>query len=540
MSSHRIVRLSPLLVLVLLFAGLTLPLYAQDEGAFSLTIMHTNDTRANHLPDNAGDGGAARQATVVREIRQEVENTLLLDAGGRFTGTLFHRVYAGQDNAQIMNALGYDAMTVGNPEFDNGDTILAQFIDALTFPVLAANIDTSRSNDLAGKFLPSIVLELGGQSVGLIGITTDTTPRYSSPGRELIFAGNYAEIIQNEVDRLAADGVKIVIVLSYLGYDQDMAIAPALRGVDVIIGGNTRTLLSNTYDGADGPYPTVLAGRDGSTLLVVQSGGGERGELRYMGRLDVTFDAGGLLTAWGGDTIFLSRYITPDPDVAGLVDDLNTQVEIERQRLIRTSDAQPVMVVNPRNVQTCRSHECALGNLVADALRWRTGAEVALINAGAMRGGLTPGPLERGEVLEFLPFTNRLTTFDIRGADLLLALENGVSRVGESSGTGRFPQVAGMRYTYDRSLPVYSRIVSAEILSSDGQSYGPLDPDALYTVVTNDFIRKGGDGYQVFADRGIDPADTVIFFDDVFIEYAREHSPLDPHLEERITALTLP
>ncbi|MBL8134848.1 MAG: 5'-nucleotidase C-terminal domain-containing protein [Anaerolineae bacterium] len=515
-------------------------LFAQQDAGFQLTVMHTNDTRANHLPDAEGVGGAARQAAVVREIRQEADNTLLLDAGGRFTGTLFHRVYAGQDNAQVMNALGYDAMTVGNPEFDNGDVILAQFIDALNFPVLAANIDASRSDSLAGRFLPSTVLDVDGTPVGIIGITTDTTPRFSSPGRDLIFAGNYATILQEEADALADAGVGVVIVLSYLGYDADVEIAPTLTGVDLIVGGNTRTLLSNTAPDAMSAYPTVMEAADGAPLLIVQSGGGARGELRYMGRIDLAFDDAGVLTEWQGDTILLSADIMPDPDVEALVADLNAQVEVERRRVIRSTGGAPVEVIGSYTVDDCRIYECALGNLVADALRWRTGADIALMNGGGMRGGLAEGVLERGDVLEFLPFTNRLTTFDLRGEDLILALENGVSRVNDTSGTGRFPQVSGMRYTYDLSLPVRSRIVSAEVLGQDGETYTSVDPEAVYTLVTNDFMRKGGDGYQVFADRGIDPADTVVFFDDVFIEYAREHSPLQPVVEGRIIVLNAP
>ncbi|MDZ4768190.1 MAG: 5'-nucleotidase C-terminal domain-containing protein [Chloroflexota bacterium] len=533
------VRFTRAVMLFTLIVVISLTVAAQADD-YTLTLMHTNDTRANHLPNADDIGGAARQATVVKQIRDEVENSLLLDAGGRFTGTLFHRVYAGQDNVQVMNAIGYDAMTVGNPEFDNGDAILAQFIDGLTFPVLAANIDSSRAAMLDDRFLPSTILEAGGESIGLIGITTDTTPRFSSPSRDLIFASNYTAIIQEQADALTADGVNKIILLSYLGYDLDLELAPTLTGVDVIVGGNTRTLLSNTQADAAGAYPTAAEGADGAPLLIVQSGGGARGELRFMGRLDLTFDADGMIDTYEGDTILLDSSITPDADVAALIDDLNEQVEIERERTIRATTGEAVEVDSTWTVDECRLTECALGNLVADALRWATGAEIALMNGGGLREGLEAGTLLRGDVLELLPFTNRLTSFSVTGADLRLALENGVSRVGESSGTGRFPQVSGLRYTYDFSLPALDRVTSIEVLADDGETYEPLDPERRYLIATNDFIRKGGDGYQVFADRGIDPVDTVIFFDDVLIDYAREHAPLDPALEGRITALNLP
>jgi len=533
-SSHF---LGSLLVIALIS---TTMISSAQENPYMITIMHTNDTRANHLPNGDDVGGAARQATMVRDIRDSVDNSLLLDAGGRFTGTLFHRVYAGQDNVQVMNTLGYDAMTVGNPEFDNGDDILAQFINGLTFPVVAANIDASRSPSLANKFQPYLVTEVGGEAIGIIGITTDTIPRISSPSANITFASNMQQVIQEQADFLTSEGVNKIILLSYLGYDLDVEIAPLLSGVDLIVGGNTRTLLSNTTADSAGPYPTVLQSADGAPILIVQSGGGSRGELIHMGRIDLTFDNTGLLTVWEGDTILLDSNIAQDPEMEILIDTLNEEVQIERQRVIRTPGGDVVTVANSFNIDDCRIRECALGNLVANAIRWQTGSQIALTNGGGMRGGIEAGDLLRGEILEFLPFTNRLTTFRALGADIVVALENGVSRVGESSGTGRFPQISGTRFTYDVSQAPFSRIVSVEVLAGDGITYEPIDPTATYSIVTTDFIRKGGDGYQVFADRGRDAADTLIFLDDVFQSYVREHSPLDPQLEGRITVLNLP
>ncbi|MBE2270199.1 MAG: 5'-nucleotidase C-terminal domain-containing protein [Anaerolinea sp.] len=513
---------------------------ASAQDVFTLTLMHTNDTRASHLPDQNDVGGAAREATVVTGIRAEVENSLLVDAGGRFTGSLFHRVYAGQDNVQIMNALGYQAMGLGSTEFDNGDATLAQFIQNVNFPVLGANIDASASPELADLIQPYTVIDVNGMLIGVIGIITADTPRLSSPSAGVVFSDDYANVVQTQVGVLAELGINKILLLSYLGYDQDVLLAPQLGGVDVIVGGNTRTLLSNAQEDAAGGYPTVSAGTDGNPILIVQSGGGARGELRFMGRLDLTFDAGGVLIDWTGDTILLDTTIRPDGDVAALIDTLNEQVQIERQRTIRTPAGDPVMVAGTWNVNVCRIRECELGNLVADSLRWYTGTQIALINGGAMRGGLQEGQLLRGNILEFLPYSNRLTTFTVSGATLLQALENGVSRVSESSGTGRFPQVAGIRYTYDLSQPPFSRITNVEVLGADGAAYEPLDPDALYSIVTNDFMRKGGDGYSMFAENGLDAEDTTVFFDDVFESYVREHSPLNPQLEGRITVLNSP
>ena len=141
---HRLVFLVAALLLI---AGSAV---GQDE-SFELTIMHTNDVHGHHEPQRNGDGGAARQATVVQQIRAEVDNHLLLDGGDRFTGTLFHVQYRGQDSVQIMNAIGYDAMALGNHEFDDGSEILANFVAGLNFPALSANIDFQRRS-AAGRF----------------------------------------------------------------------------------------------------------------------------------------------------------------------------------------------------------------------------------------------------------------------------------------------------------------------------------------------------------------------------------------------------
>lgn len=161
-------RLGLLLCSLLLVVGAVVS--AQDEETFSLTILHTNDTHSHHEPNSNDDGGAARQASVVRQVRGEVENVLLLDGGDRFTGTLFHQQYRGQDNVQIMNAIGYDAMTLGNHEFDDGDDVLAEFIDGLNFPVVTANVDFSESEILAGKVEPYAVLDVAGEQIGVIGL----------------------------------------------------------------------------------------------------------------------------------------------------------------------------------------------------------------------------------------------------------------------------------------------------------------------------------------------------------------------------------
>ena len=229
---------------------------AQD--AYELTIMHTNDVHGHHEPQRNGDGGAARQATVVNQIRAEGGNNLLLDGGDRFTGTLFHVQHRGQDSVQIMNAIGYDAMALGNHEFDDGEEILAAFVTGLNFPALSANTDFSEEPLLAGLVKPSVTLEVGGDQIGIIGLVTPETDILSKPSDAIVFDSDLIGVTQNEVDKLTAEGVNKIILLTHIGYGADVAVAQGVSGVDVVVGGHTNTFLSNQYAGALGEYPTVL------------------------------------------------------------------------------------------------------------------------------------------------------------------------------------------------------------------------------------------------------------------------------------------
>lgn len=517
-----------LLITVLLLIASALVL-AQDE-TFSLTIMHTNDVHGHHDPNRDGDGGAARQATVVDRIRAEGGNTLLLDGGDRFTGTLYHVQYLGQDSVQIMNAIGYDAMTLGNHEFDNGDEVLAAFVDGLNFPVVTANVDFSGSEDLADMINPYVVLDVGGDQVGIIGLVTPESDILSSPGPELVFDHDLIAVTQAAVDELTAMGVNKIILVTHIGYNADVEVAQGVSGVDVVVGGHTNTFLSNVYAGAQGEYPTVLESASGEPVLVVQAATATE----YLGRLDVEFDADGVLSDWEGDAILLSRYITPDPAISDLLAGLAEPIEALRAQGVGESS---VALVGDRSV--CRVEECNMGNLITDAMRADTGAEIAITNGGGIRASIDEGEVTLGEVLTVLPFGNLVSTLDLTGANVIAVLENGVSRIAltedgviqRDGASGRFLQVSGISYTFDPTQEAGSRIV--EVLLDNGD---PIDPDAIYSVVTNDFVRNGGDGYAILAEDAIDPYDFGKPLDAVVAEYITANSPVTPAVEGRITA----
>jgi len=186
-----------------------------------MTVMHTNDVHSHHeAQGRSGNGGAARQATVVSDIRAEVENSVLLDAGDQFTGTLFHQYYSGDDNIKVMNAMGYDAMALGNHEFDNGLGVLERFATSVNFPVLSANTDFGSLETLASAIPGSAVLDVGGEKVGVIGLVTAETPEITinfADKDKIAWSDDYAGAVNREVAKLKAEDVNKIILVTHIG-----------------------------------------------------------------------------------------------------------------------------------------------------------------------------------------------------------------------------------------------------------------------------------------------------------------------------------
>lgn len=527
-------RLRPLAALVasLLLAS---PLAAQDAEPFRLTLMHTNDTHSHHEPQGrTGNGGAARQATVVKAIRSQVKNSVLLDAGDRFTGTLFHKYYAGTDNIKIMNAIGYDAMALGNHEFDNGLEVLETFVKGVNFPVLSANVDFGTQEVLASNIPGSTVLEVGGEKIGVIGLVTSDTPEITinfANKQALTWSNDYAAVVKREVAALEEQGVNKIILVTHIGLGMDMAVAAKVTGVDVIVGGHSHTAVSSIYkEGGDTKYPVKVDDAEGNPVYIVQAGDRDR----YLGRLDLRFDQQGKVIRARGDLVLLSSFIPPDPQVQALVEGLAQPINELKNTPVAGEDDKPVVSAQLMSNKTCRSEECLIGNLISDAIRAETGADIVLQNGGGIRADIDEGEVTVGEVLTVLPFGNTIATLKLNGADILTSLEGGVSRVNGKSGSGRFPQVSGLRYKYDVSKEPGARIVSVEVMNTDG-GFDPLDSAKMYSVATNNFMRTGGDGYNLFNTNAVDPYDHGRPLEEALIDYMIENNPVVVTMDGRIS-----
>lgn len=508
-------------------ALLTTPAMAE----FSLHILHINDLHSRIESINAFDstcdaegeakgecfGGVARVATQINALRDQIRaaggNVVVLDAGDQFQGSLMYTTYKGAVEAEMMEKIGFDAMAVGNHEFDDGPDGLKEFIGKVSFPVVSGNLDLSRSNVLKDLVKPYVILEIGGEKLGVVSALATDTVETSSPGDAVIFKDEI-ESLQAHVAELEAQGVTKIIALNHVGIDKDLEIAAAVPGLDAVVGGHSHTLFSNTAEGAMA-YPTMVG-----AVPVVQA----YAYSKYLGHLQLTFDDAGVVTKAEGDTVLLDALVVPDAAILARVAELAGPIEELKTRVVGETAA---AVDGAR--ETCRAMECAMGNLVADAMLARVkdqGIDIAIQNGGGLRASIDAGPVTMGEVLTVLPFQNTLATFRVTGAVVLAALENGVSQI--EDGAGRFPQVAGLTYTVDKAATAGSRISDVMVGGA------PIDPAKLYGLVSNNYMRAGGDGYGMFRDAQ-DAYDFGPDLADVLADYIAQQGAYTPSLDGRIT-----
>lgn len=523
-----------------MLAGLSMAAPAAADT--TLHILHINDLHSRIQPinrfdstcnaedDAAGEcfGGMARVATAINDLRSELEaageNVLVLDAGDQYQGSLMFTTYRGAVAAEMLETIGFDAMALGNHEFNNGPEGLLPLLDGVSFPVVSGNLDVSTDPVLGGRVGDTLILDVNGTQVGIVSALATDTVETSSPGENVIFTDEI-EAIQADVDALTEEGVGIIIALTHVGLPQDIRIAEAVTGLDLIVGGHSHTYLSADDPDRQGAYPTWISNPENTMVPIVQA----YAYSKYLGHLEATFDDAGDLVWAEGNTMLLDASVTPDPEIAARVAELAGPIEAAMADVIgETSE----FIEGDRTV--CRAMECPMGNLVADAMLERVadqGIQIAIQNGGGLRASIDAGEVTMGEIFTVLPFQNALATFQLTGADVIAALENGVSEV--EDGAGRFPQVSGMRYTWDASAEPGSRIVSAELETDAG--WEALDPEGVYGVVSNDFMRGGGDGYSVFAENGINAYDFGPGLEQVVADYVSANSPYTPYTDGRIS-----
>lgn len=494
-----------------------------QEG-LELVILHVNDTHAHVAGiDKYGNaafseadsrGGYGRIAEAIRQTRAAGDNVLALDAGDQFQGTLYYSVNKWPMLAEIDRFMHYDAMTLGNHEFDEGCLELARFLEEVPFPVVAANLAPEKGCPLLkSRIEPYVIRKIRGQRVGIIGLANSKNTLSSACDKTRFL--DAAAALQRAVEELEAQGVRHIVALTHLGLPADRELARAVDGVDVIVGGHTHSYLGP--GSAEGPYPVVERSPSGQPVLVVTA----KRATQYLGELKVTFDEEGVPLSWSGGLRELAKEDPAMPAISALVNRYTATLESFRSEVVGSCPASNI----PDGMDACREGECLGGMVTTDAMLACArpyGAVMALCNGGAIRAALPEGRITRGDLLTIHPFGNMMVVREYSGEQIWEALEHGVS--GEGGRGARLLQVAGLRYTVDARRPAGRRIVRADVLDEQGRA-APLELKARYGVILPDYLARGGDGYEVLEKGRVLPSPDPIDMD-VVEAYLRAHNPL--------------
>ncbi|KAM4693320.1 5'-nucleotidase [Discoglossus pictus] len=486
--------------------------------SFQLTLLHTNDVHARVEQTNRDSGkcgnpqdcyaGVARRFTKVQEIRKSHDHVLLLDAGDQYQGTVWFNYFKGDEAAYFMNYLQYNAMALGNHEFDNGVSgLLDPFLKEVKFPILSANIKSSKqlAPNITGYYFPYTILQVGSEKVGIVGYTSKETPVLSDPGPDLVFEDEITAL-QPQVDKLLTLGVNKIIALGHSGFETDKLIAKKVKGVDVVVGGHTNTFL---YTGAPpsndvpvGNYPFIVLSDDGRSVPVVQA----YAFGKYLGYLNVSFDNEGNVLHSSGNPILLDSSIPEDPNVLAKVNQWKEQLSnYSAQEIGKT-----LVFLNGSSLE-CRNRECNMGNLICDAMiynnirypdeiRWNH-VSLCLMNGGGVRASIdektSNGSITLEDLISVLPFGGTFDLIELKGSTLKEAFEHSVHRYG--SGTGEFLQVGGIKVVFNTAKSPGQRVVKLEVMCTQCRvpRYVPVDMDAVYKIVLPAYIADGGDGFAM-------------------------------------------
>ena len=492
-----------------------------------ITTMSTSDIHGNMVPYTPSGssievGGSARAAWLFDEAERRNPNTLILDGGDSPYNTDLANISLGKSSVDVMNAQGYDATVLGNHDFDYSFDNLLSLADRAEYAMLSANTYW-KDGTYPEQFEPYIVKEVGGVKVAIVGLTDDgskATTHYANT-QDIDFHDQW-EVGQEVVAQADAEA-DVVIMLSHL-HGGNNTVPTRIDGIDMEIGGG------NDIFGR----PLNIEG----TVVVNPGGVGT-----CVNQTNLNLKDGEVL-GYTFNQIILSSDVPEDAEVKAIIEDYQADLDAQMEVVIGQC-ASDIAWSSP----LVRTQESPLGNLAADALRDYCDADIAIQNGGGIRAGLTAGDVTVGDIFGMLPFDNKVTLVEVTGQTVWDALENGVD--GYPTTNGKFPQVSGIKYTFDGSKPAGERIVSVTL--EDGT---PLDLDAWYTLACNDFMCGGGDGYTMLNVFNPDDGNehnsetaaqdlpgcklvyrTNDYYRTVVSEYIKAQGSIAPALDGRITIL---
>lgn len=476
------------------------PIFAKET---TVKILHTNDTHAN-VKDNGKDIiGFAKFATFV-ETEKANGNVIVLDAGDMFQGLPFANMEKGHSIIDIVNQVGYDAMTIGNHEFDFGAENLMSIIKELNYPVISANVLKGDKQVVE----PYIVKEFEGVKVGVFGMSTPETAFKTHPDN--VVGYTFSDIIETAKEAVKTlkeiEKVDVIVMVSHLGLDEgdytSDLVAQDVEGIDVIVDGHS--------------HSTLPEGRMVKDTLIVSTGTA----LKDIGQVEVVVEDGQVVSkipALLGYAAFAE--VAPKQ---GIVDAIAKVEEAQKPLLEKVVGTTAVKLVGEREI--VRTGESNLGQLATDAMLDLTGAQIAITNGGGIRTSIEAGDITMNNMVTVFPFGNTIMVKEIKGSDVLAALEYGVDSYPDQKGA--FPHTAGITFTLNAYKEVGSRISDVKVAGE------VLDLEKMYTVATNDFMAAGGDGYTMFASYPIKAEYNTLM--DTLLAYVEKLGTVEGKFETRM------
>lgn len=431
--------------------------------------------------------------------------------------------------------------SLGNHEFDNGVTGLTPFIENLSCPVLAANLILNKEPILEAEInlMKSVVFDINGTKIGVIGYLTPDTKVLAI--RNNVDYIEETEAIKAEAAKLKNQGINILIALGHSGFTKDLEIAERVKDIDLVIGGHTNTFLWNgtspDVEKPEGPYPTLVKQKSGRLVPAVQA----YAYTKYLGKLHLIFDVNGELVSVDGNPVLLDNTVPQDPDLLSIVN-------LYKGEVMKISET----VVGNTSVKldgdSCRKHECNMGNLITDAMvhkyatRYRgigwTDAPIAIIQGGGVRASIAhlnlPADVTKGDLLTVMPFDGNMVKVTIKGRDIWRMLEHSVENYRITRSPGQFLQMSGLKVEYDIRKKPGARVIKVIVRcgACEVPDFLPLNKSEEYGILMPSFLSMGGDGFSVF--EGLPAASLVYDELQSTIEYIRGNSPLHPATEGRI------
>lgn len=490
--------------LILLTLVCRLPVWAEPV---TVTFLHTNDLYRIEAQD--GIGGFAKLMTLLQRERTANPHALTTFGGDLLSPSLLSGMTRGTHMIALMNAIGLQYAVPGNHDFDFGPRVFAQRLKASQAVWLAANLRHTDGSVLSG-LVDHVLVPVGSMQIGLFGLITPETPVLSGLGTTYRFHDPIVTA-RAQVKALKHRGADFIVALTHLDWATDQALARQVPGIGLILAGHDH-IAANRFVG---DTLLVQAGSDAQWLAAVDV------QLEYIERQ--------------GQRTLMTHYQWRMHTTAGVADNAEIAARVQTYLAQRDAGLQGVVGTTATALDSrreiVRTQEAAFANLIADAMRDAVQADVALLNGGSIRGDTryaTGTLITRKMIVNELPFGNVTVKLEISGAALLAALESGVAQVGEVK--GRFPHVAGMRYVFDPTQPVGSRIIAVYVGDQ------PLDVRATYTLATNDYLANGGDGYHMLKGlkQLIDASGGTLLVTTI-MDYIARHGVVAPQRQGRIT-----